>query len=297
MPPDHSEAIRGAIAFLIFRSRLAASRSQPQEVYTQLRDAIRLVPAFESDGSLFAEVFRTSCADNLLDVLVEVLGSTAPPVEMIPEIEHACLRMGSAECLRQAIRSHRVLALEFQRSGSIPADTDMKVRLHETAYGFVGGRAADLAFQLDAFAELERILNLTGAARVSALRDLKAGIATSTKAWNRAHSRLVVPAFTESADTVHRLHARAECARVALAIERYRARHQDTLPDSLAQLVPDFLSAVPLDPMDDKPLRYRRLERGYTVYSVGLNGTDDHGAPHNAFNAIHTGDVVFTVKR
>ncbi|HEY1376620.1 MAG TPA: hypothetical protein VGF55_07490 [Gemmataceae bacterium] len=70
--------------------------------------------------------------------------------------------------------------------------------------------------------------------------------------------------------------ARCRCAAVAIAVELYRLRH-GRWPDSLAALVPDFLPAAPLDPLDGRPLRYKRLAHGVAVYSVGPDGADDGG--------------------
>jgi hypothetical protein len=66
-------------------------------------------------------------------------------------------------------------------------------------------------------------------------------------------------------------HANLRCAQVALAAERHRRKHGHW-PQSLADLVPRYLAAVPLDPFDGKPLRYRKTERGAVVYSVGEDG-------------------------
>jgi hypothetical protein len=63
----------------------------------------------------------------------------------------------------------------------------------------------------------------------------------------------------------------------AIALERYRGKH-GTYPGSLAQLVPEFLPAVPLDFMDGRPLRYRVTDGGHFIlYSVGLDCVDDGG--------------------
>lgn len=63
----------------------------------------------------------------------------------------------------------------------------------------------------------------------------------------------------------------------AIAIKRYKLRH-GTLPESLNPLVPEFLSAVPVDYMDGKPLKFR-LESAeeFKLYSVGEDGNDDGG--------------------
>lgn len=58
------------------------------------------------------------------------------------------------------------------------------------------------------------------------------------------------------------------------ALAAYRAEHGE-YPESLDALTPDLLDAVPIDPFDDQPLRYRKTENGYVLYSVGANMTDD----------------------
>jgi hypothetical protein len=42
-------------------------------------------------------------------------------------------------------------------------------------------------------------------------------------------------------------------------------------------LVPNYLESVPIDPFDGKELRYKKLESGYVVYSIGENLSDDGG--------------------
>ena len=70
--------------------------------------------------------------------------------------------------------------------------------------------------------------------------------------------------------------ARLRCAQAALAVERFRlARGRP--PESLAELVPDYLDGVPEDPYDGEPLRYGQLGRGFVVYSVAENGVDEGG--------------------
>jgi hypothetical protein len=74
-------------------------------------------------------------------------------------------------------------------------------------------------------------------------------------------------------------YAYSRLARTALAVERFRLAH-GRLPESLGELVPEFLPVVPADPFDGQPLRYRVLSKGYMVYSVGDDGHDDGGREH-----------------
>ena len=62
----------------------------------------------------------------------------------------------------------------------------------------------------------------------------------------------------------------------AVAAELYRREH-GRLPNTLRDLVPQYLSKVPRDPCDGQPLRYRRLANGALFYSVGKNLADEDG--------------------
>lgn len=80
----------------------------------------------------------------------------------------------------------------------------------------------------------------------------------------------------------------------AIAIQRFR-KAQAKLPSDLNALVPGYLSAVPMDPMDGKPLRFRKeSESSFLLYSVGRDGKDDGGdaspaAPEKPYRQIWDG--------
>jgi hypothetical protein len=71
--------------------------------------------------------------------------------------------------------------------------------------------------------------------------------------------------------------AKLQVTRAALEIERWRLAHGGRAPDSLADLVPEFAPSIPLDPFDNNPLRYKKLARGFLLYSIGADFTDDGG--------------------
>jgi hypothetical protein len=67
------------------------------------------------------------------------------------------------------------------------------------------------------------------------------------------------------------------CAIVALAAERYR-RARGQWPETLEALAAvGYLKQVPTDVFDGRPLRWRRLDDGAVVYSVGPDGQDNGG--------------------
>jgi hypothetical protein len=72
------------------------------------------------------------------------------------------------------------------------------------------------------------------------------------------------------------LEALLNTARVGLAARLYRIREK-RWPERIAELVPDFLLAEPLDPFTGKPFIYRAGPEGLLVYSLGSNEKDDGG--------------------
>ncbi|MCC7374694.1 MAG: hypothetical protein IT581_08555 [Verrucomicrobiales bacterium] len=85
-----------------------------------------------------------------------------------------------------------------------------------------------------------------------------------------------------------------ELAATACALERHRLAN-GSYPDTLAPLVPKYLPAVPVDPIDGQPLRYRRdAADRFALWSVGENGTDDGGAlPKGGESTTYEGDWVW----
>ncbi len=63
-----------------------------------------------------------------------------------------------------------------------------------------------------------------------------------------------------------------------LSVHSYRLEH-DKIPETLAELVPDYFSAVPNDPFGEGPLVYRVTDDSYLLYSIGPDGKDDGGIP------------------
>jgi hypothetical protein len=88
--------------------------------------------------------------------------------------------------------------------------------------------------------------------------------------------------FSPSENIVRRAMAIEACKHIvitAIALKRHQLRYGN-FPEKLSKLTPELLPAIPLDPVDGKPLRYRRNADGtFLLYSVGVDGKDDGGDP------------------
>jgi len=73
---------------------------------------------------------------------------------------------------------------------------------------------------------------------------------------------------------------------VSLALHMFW-QERDRYPESLSVLVPQYLPAVPKDPFDGKPLRYRLDSNGFRIWSIGTDLKDNGG--------VHPDDVALSV--
>jgi hypothetical protein len=92
-----------------------------------------------------------------------------------------------------------------------------------------------------------------------------------------AIAAMLAPAMEKASQKTVRSQTAVKLALAAIALERYRVAHGD-FPEKLEQLVPQFLAAVPQDPMAQQPFHYKRTDDGwFLLYSVGPDGKDDGG--------------------
>jgi hypothetical protein len=82
--------------------------------------------------------------------------------------------------------------------------------------------------------------------------------------------------FQKLARLFHQGLAFLRCGAAAVALERYRLAN-GRWPNNLDDLVPQYLSKVPIDIYDRQPLHYRRLPDGVLIYTIGEDQKDDGG--------------------
>jgi hypothetical protein len=76
-----------------------------------------------------------------------------------------------------------------------------------------------------------------------------------------------------------------------VAMRAYQIEH-GRLPNQLTQLVPKYLPALPIDDFDGEALRFNPESK--VLYSVGENGTDNHGVETDTRK--HAPDYVFPIE-
>ena len=94
----------------------------------------------------------------------------------------------------------------------------------------------------------------------------------------------LLPAYGVIRSSVDRAVAYQQADLAALAVHRYYLRYGQW-PESLKQLVPEFLSEIPVDLVDGQPIRYKNDGSGPIIYSIGNDNVDDGGLPIMSANS------------
>jgi len=87
---------------------------------------------------------------------------------------------------------------------------------------------------------------------------------------------LLLPATQKVYDNADRAEQLQRNLRVAFALAAYQREH-GRYPMKLDELAPKYLAAVPGDLFSGKALVYCPSDKGYLLYSVGVNGVDEEG--------------------
>jgi hypothetical protein len=90
--------------------------------------------------------------------------------------------------------------------------------------------------------------------------------------------------------------ARHAGAVIALALARFRVKY-DRLPKDLDALTPEFLTVVPIDPFDGKPMKYTTTDTGVVVYSAGRDMVEQGDGPQNPTKKSAKNGMTFELPR
>jgi hypothetical protein len=295
---SHLSGVRNGVLLLCLEAVLHTEWGDPNGAVQAIATALHVADSLDDEPVVISHLVRIASLRFVAVTLERVMSQVALTDRQIETLYRVFHDLDITGGLPRALAGERCMLYPlFDRPQSLDRRGFAKLPpgpLLE-AYSVLGLAAREGAVYLDFAQECMQIAQLpvshyraaVDAAEIRYLRDRK-GILLS---------RIGLSSGIMGREAVYV--ASLEVARVALVIERYRLAHGG-LPERLDQLVPGDLKAVPEDPFDGKPLRYRRLDRGYVVYSVGEDGKDDGGKeqpPKDSRTPGETWDLVFQVRR
>lgn len=294
LPMPHYSHAQNLARALGLRARVALEAKNSAEAARSIIAIHRLAFACEKEPLLIGFLVGASMRATALEPLWLGLREHRFTDEDLRMLQESLFHEADAKPLLQAMRGELVAgvnAVEYlQAAAAGEGDGNEKV------LGDVAGNGIDSKFWRlvpsglfdhwkSAMGELELqrlVVPLKNSGLMQAVRAGDAGVDELKEKSNvLVHpDRLMVNLMMPAANTicVNGLLAEARCSQAlaAIALERFFLK-QGRLPAKLDELVPEFLSVVPLDLCDGKPMRYRVVESNrFTLWSVGLDGKDDN---------------------
>jgi hypothetical protein len=291
----HLQQCRNLVALLIHESMRRNQRGDSKGALTACRAALNVARSIGAEPFYVPHLVRIACTILVCQAIERTMGQGEPSPEDLSALQTLLETEDAFPALLIATRGERAAVhkvfegiergeltateLESLSSGGRHSQSH---RLKDTLISLWRmdtreDHALFLSFMTQYVKAAHLPMHEQAAAEKKIEQEVRTQVAVNTLPGTTAMiTRLLLPAMSKMGEAFRREHAYLRCMIVALAAERYR-QEKKTWPDNIDQLCPQFLTAVPLDPFDGKPLRYRRVQDGVIIYSVGEDVTDNGG--------------------
>jgi len=287
---------------LILDVLIRAEEGRPDAAVRSLVSAMRIGRSLKDYPAILPTLLRILCDARAVQALERVMTVSRLGDAQLVRLADVFEQGRADNGLARALAGDRCRGIRaFQDPKFMWADMDGEYRWRPWHWVYQAGglMEQDHVFFLDTSSKWIRAARLPLPERIEALKVLDEQIQRSEgkRRRKRLVSGLQSPLFRKVCVQDAWSVGKTRAARTGIAAERFRLR-TGKLPEKLAQLAPEFVSSVPSDPFDGKPLRFKRLDEGYVLYSVGENGEDDGGSnEEDEHGRQRSDDVTFTIRR
>ncbi|MEN6336939.1 MAG: hypothetical protein ABFE01_22005 [Phycisphaerales bacterium] len=286
----HFKELRGCALSLKMAIIYHAQKGDAESVVACFRDALRLGDSLQREPGLMPFVMHMSCTGAAITGLERALNMATFTDSQLKDLDDALAATAGATDLAQALISERCYLIELIRDPSLTEAT----RPASLFLKLPGVRSSSLIDILDHMGASIEAAGLPYAQQAARFREIDKRLRGLSKL--HAMAQVVAPTTLRFGELNLRRCAHVDMARTSLAIERFRLA-TGGIPAQLTDLVPKYLDRAPLDPFDGQPLRYRRTEPGYVLYSIMEDGKDNGGKERDEVGKDKPYDLCFIVSR
>ena len=286
----HLGALKELARLAALRADLEAEAGHTEAWPGEVEFQLRLAQSLEEEPCVIAQLVRNAILRIAAKATERSLNHAraSPPDAACVRLEAAFLHAGRTNLVPLALIGERAMVIPMFRlswkeintlsEAGHPGQSRPRQRLvgkPNAALWFMGLLERDLRFFLRA---METSLPLAAGPLPErlTLSNQMTRVFLDARRGHYFVADMVMPSISRLVDSDASARASIDLAITGLAIERFR-RARGQAPADLGALTPEFLDAVPADPFDGAPLRYRRTAAGYVLYSIGVDGRDDGG--------------------
>ncbi|MCK4999360.1 MAG: hypothetical protein KAS23_07490 [Anaerohalosphaera sp.] len=274
---DYLSEIKRAMELLTERNYYLAQTGDGEELFNSIQTSIALSKTLSKQPFLIDHLVTISLKAMIASCLEDVL-----PMAEFSELQLLMLQkqfavLQDTKAYRQALINDRCITIAFWQLP--PAEQQVSIggpsKPAQILYSTSGLKQKDALLSLDNMEIEIQASQLPLHQRYEELKRIEEELNTGILSFMHLYlNYMTSPTMIAKLDL--RLLANLKCAETAMAIERYRKKH-NALPDFLVDLVPRFMEELPRDPFDNKTLRYFILDNSYTIYSIGDDLVDNNG--------------------
>ncbi len=284
---DDASKTRQVASLLSYDVTLAAQEGRPDDAVRSCEAILAAGHAIEEQPSLIGLLVRIAVRTVAIRRLERALAQGEPSTGVLEEVQRLLEQEEAEPGALAALRGERALHdrwFEGMQAGRVKTP----VLYAPTRWGSfrIGGTTLDAilarfrvgnlanarAAMLEWMTELVEAAKLPEAEQSARFAELAASVDGRhhlIKLMAPTIDRVILNAWKRDRATLRALI-------VAVAAERYR-RERQAWPARIEELVPKYLTAVPRDPYDGKPLRLARKADGIVIYAVGQDLRDNGG--------------------
>ena len=267
-----------------------ADKGEAAAALAYVEDGLQLSNSLADEPGLLSHLVRVACYGMTLGHLGQVLSVGGFTDEQLRDLGGRLAGIADTLDLTEVMVTERAFMIEWCKDPSLLTGLGGTGRLLKAP----GIRRVGLHDCLDYMADCVEASKLPLRRRPARFTEIEKQV--EELSFMHVMIEVVRPAMDRVVVLDLRFRAHLDLARAALAIERYRLA-RGTVPGELDELVPEYLQEVPLDPFDGQPIRYRRTESGYMLYTVLEDGQDNGGLGRGDVNRGEPHDWPFTVTR
>jgi hypothetical protein len=263
---------RQVARLLSLRTRYLASQGNGNDAVDSVISALRFSRIFDDQPLLITYLVKIACQALAYQDIEYILQFSKPSLGAFEKLQRTLAAMENPKDFEKVVLGERVYGIKIMNN--IPfgnEDTSVSAGLPEQWPWALRHSPFILQMNLGYLKDMAKFLEISRTPWPQVFND-----------WKQCHAgsifgQLLQPAYQQMIINIGRGLAQERSTLVAIMVERYRRTHNENLPEKLADLVPAYISKLPLDPFTGKDLLYRHDPNSYTIYSLGDNLKDDRG--------------------
>lgn len=304
----HLRRLRTATQIMRLESAVALDNNRPDLALLSVQTVLTMARSLEAEPDTISQLIRFAVLESANLMVERILSQRALTDTQLSGLQTAYRNAEPAEGVTRALAGERCLWLFVYLGDPIEAGSYMQSAGGETfdaagvlKFGAYKGpqQQKDCLFSLDAMEQLIQASKQEYPQALETAREAQTKLEQAAAGPPKERPVIacaVLPPLIKVFDRAAAHVARARVMQAGLAVERYRLAHAGQLPPSLSAVAPATIASVPVDPFDGQPLRYKRLPKGYTVYSLGPDRQDNQGKEKQGSSDAGY-DVTFVVER